>query len=188
MILGLLLWRWTSYPQGHQGGSCSRPQTTQGGHSAMHCVDCIAETAFPNNTSGVLCLPWGLWWGWGMYSARRGVCVCVFVCACVRVRVRACARVCVYARARVCVCVRACVCVHARARACVCVCVCASERACVCVLVTSPLSNWQCVFPGGNSLVAFVVRRPPRERQTWVRFPLSPWIFFFFPGRVIPVT
>ena len=32
-----------------------------------------------------------------------------------------------------------------------------------------------------NRHVGVVVWRPPRERQTWVRFPL-------YPGRVIPVT
>ena len=30
------------------------------------------------------------------------------------------------------------------------------------------------------------LRRPPRERQTWVRFPISPCIVF--PGPIIPVT
>ena len=31
-----------------------------------------------------------------------------------------------------------------------------------------------------HRFVGLVVRRPARQRQTWVRFPISPWIFFFF--------
>ena len=34
--------------------------------------------------------------------------------------------------------------------------------------------------------VAWWLRRPPRERQTWVRIPLSP--LGVLPGRVIPGT
>ena len=37
-----------------------------------------------------------------------------------------------------------------------------------------------------HRLVGLVARRPPRKRQIWGRFLLSPWIFFL--GRGMPVT
>ena len=33
--------------------------------------------------------------------------------------------------------------------------------------------------PPPSASLALWLRRPPRERQTFVQFPLSPWVFFF---------